>query len=117
MRPLILPSRRAKKAAILFAVVALLFVAPATWLVRSARVLEIPIRLTPNFKVESTFRVWRKADYRIAVYCSSPLEKEQLRKLLQGGNLVQITVSANGDSVVLHLFPEPVFRPLHRVYR
>jgi hypothetical protein len=105
-------SRRTRKwLAIAFALVALLLVAAATWLGCSARVLETPIRLTPGFRVQSAFRVWRKADYRISVYCSSLAQKEYLRKLLQGGNLVQITVSRNGDAVPLHLFPEPLFRP------
>jgi hypothetical protein len=105
------PRRTRKWLAIVFALVALLLVVAATWLGRSARVLEMPIRLTPEFRVQSAFRVWRKADYRISVYCSSPAEKEHFRKLLQGGNLVQITVSGNGDAVLLHLFPEPLFRP------
>jgi len=105
-------SRRTRKwLAIAFALVALLLVSVATWLIRSARVLETPIRLAPDFRVQSAFRVWRKADYRISVYCSSPAQKEHLRKLLQGGNLVQITVSRNGHAVPLHLFHEPLFRP------
>ncbi len=105
-------SRRTRKClSIAFALVALLLAAAATWLGRSAHVLKIQIRLTPDFRVQSGFRVWRKADYRISVYCSSPAKKEHLRKLLQGGNLVQIAVSRNGDAVRLHLFPEPLFRP------
>jgi hypothetical protein len=88
-----------------------LLVGAATWLARSARVVEAPIRLSSGFQIESAFRVPRKADYRISVYCSSGAEKDHLRKLLQGGNLVQIMVSGNGDAVPLHLFPEPLFRP------
>ena len=96
--------------ALTFALLAALLVATATWLAYSARVLETPIRLTPDFRIESAFRVPRKADYRISIYCSSSLAKERLRQLLQGGNLVQIAVLRDGSPVPLHLFPEPLFR-------
>jgi hypothetical protein len=103
--------QRRKWLALTFASLAALLVATATWLAHSARVLETPIRLTPDFRIESAFCVPRKADYRISVYCSSSAAKEHLRQLLQRGNLVQIAVSGDGGAVPLHFFPEPLFRP------
>lgn len=85
--------------------------ATALYFDRRGRVLKEPIRLTSGFRLESAFRVPRKADYRISVYCSSPAEKTYLRKLLQGGNLIKVAVTAEGASVPLYLFPEPLFRP------
>jgi hypothetical protein len=53
----------------------------------------------------------RRAEYRISIYCSSSTEKEHFRKLLQGGDLVQIALSADGSAVPLQFFPEPLLRP------
>ena len=78
---------------------------------RSDRVLSWPIQLSTDFKLQQEFHVWRKADYRISVYCSVLAEQQHLIKLLQGGNLVQVALAENQVPVSLDYFPEPVFRP------
>jgi hypothetical protein len=87
------------------------FVVTAIWIDRRARELSWPIRLTPEFRSQFAFRVPRTASYRVSVGCSSANTKENLRKLLQGGNLVEIALTGNGSAVPLHFFPEPMLRP------
>jgi hypothetical protein len=87
------------------------FASAAFWLYCSAHGLAVPIRLTSGFQSQITFRVVRKADYRISVFCSSSADKEYLRKLLLGGNLVSIAITRNGHGVPLNIFREPLFRP------
>jgi hypothetical protein len=101
-----------KWTAYVFAALAGLLIISSVWIIqRSERVLSWPIRLSTNFRLQEQFRVWRKADYRISVYCSVAAEQEHLVKLLQGGNLVQVAITENGTAVSLHFFPEPLFRP------
>jgi len=101
-----------KWTAIVLAILAGLLLAIAVWGIgRGNRALSWPIRLVNNFTLQRQFHVWRKAHYRISVYCSSSAEQERLRKLLQGGNLVQVRLAGNGTEVSLDYFPEPLFRP------
>jgi hypothetical protein len=103
--------QKCKHIALISITVCVLLAATAVYIDRRARVLNVPIRLTSGFRVESVFRVPRKADYRISVYCSSSADKSYLRKLLQGGNLIKVVVRGDGVLVPLYLFPEPLFRP------
>ena len=101
-----------KWTAYIFGVLAALSIISSAWVTwRSNRVLWWPIHLSTDFRLQQEFRVWRKADYRISVYCSASADQEYLEKLLQGGNLVQIAVAENGTAVSLSLFSEPRFRP------
>jgi hypothetical protein len=101
-----------KWTAYVFAAVAGSLIISSVWIVsRSNRVLSWPIRLSTDFGLQQEFRVWRKARYRISIYCSASAEREDLEKLLQGGNLVQVALKEDGTAVSLDFFPEPVFRP------
>lgn len=101
-----------KRIAYVFGVLTAVSIICSVWVIwRSNRVLSWPIHLSTDFKLQQHFRVWRKADYRISVYCLGSADQAHLRKLLEGGNLIQITLAENGTSVSLHLFPEPRFRP------
>jgi hypothetical protein len=103
--------QRRKWIAAVFGLLSALLVAAAIWIDRRGLVLTAPIRLTSDFRLQSAFEVPRKAYYRVSVYCSRAAETRRLKELLQGGNLVEIALAANGGAVPLHLFPEPVFRP------
>jgi hypothetical protein len=96
-----------------FALLVPLSIISSGWVMwRSNRVLFWPIQLSTDFKLQQEFHVWRKANYRISVYCSALAEQQQhLKKLLQGGNLVQVALAENQIPVSLDYFPEPVFRP------
>jgi hypothetical protein len=101
-----------KWTAYVFGVLAALSIISSAWAIwQSNRVLSWPIHFSSDFRLQQDFRVWRKADYRISVYCFASADQEHLKKLLQGGNLVQITLGENGSAVSLYLFPEPRFRP------
>ena len=101
-----------KWTAYVFAALAGLLFVSSVWIIhRSDRVLSWPIRLSADFRLQERVRVWRKADYRISVYCSPPAGQEHVEKLLQGGNLVQVAITESGTAVPLHFFPEPLFRP------
>src|SRR2546430_14652678 len=98
--------------AIILAAIAGLLLTTAVWRIgRGSPVLSWPIRLVSDFGLQREFRVSRKANYRISVYCSPLAEQEHLRKLLQGGNLVRVALAENGTAVSLDYFPEPLFRP------
>ncbi len=103
--------QKCKRIAWISIIVFVVLAGTAIYIDRRARVLKVPIRLTSAFRVESAFRVPRKADYRISVYCSSSADKSYLRKLLQGGNLIKVAVTGDGALVPLYLFPEPLFCP------
>jgi hypothetical protein len=106
----VIQQKRTKWIGCAFLVLTAVFGSAAFWLNYSAHVLAVPVRLTPGFQSQVAFRVVRKADYRISVFCSSSADKEYLRKLLLGGNLVSIAVTRNGDALPLYLLPEPLFR-------
>ena len=89
----------------------IVFILTAMWIDRCGRGVSWPIRLTSEFRSQFGFQLPRKATYRVSVYCSSAAEKEYLRKLLEGGNLVKIAITGNGSPVALHFFAEPMFRP------
>src|SRR4051794_40486499 len=94
-----------------FALLIPLSIIGSSWVMwRSNRVLSWRIQLSTDFKLQQEFHVWRKADYRISVYCSALAEQQHLKKLLQGGNLDQVALAENQVPVSLHYFPEPVFR-------
>ncbi len=98
--------------AIVLAATAGLLLTTVVWRIGyGSPLLSWPIRLVSDFRLEQEFNVWRKASYRISVQCSPLAEQEHLRKLLQGGNLVQLALVENGTAVSLDYFPEPVFRP------
>ena len=101
-----------KWAAIILAALAGLSLTLAVWsLGRGDRALSWPIQLVNKFTLQRQFDVWRNARYRISVYCSGSAEREHVRKVLQGGNLVRVELAENGTAVPLDYFPEPLFRP------
>ena len=101
-----------KWTAYVFAILTAFSIVSSAWVIwRSNRVRSWPIRLSTDFRLQQEFHVWRKATYRISVYCFASADQEYLKKLLQGGNLVQIALAENGTAVSLYLFPEPRFRP------
>ena len=107
-----------KWTAYVFAAVAGSLIISSVWIVsRSNRVLSWPIRLSTDFGLQQEFRVWRKARYRISIYCSASAEREDLEKLLQGGNLVQVALKEDGTAVSLDFFPRTRLSTRHRFNR
>ncbi len=101
-----------KWTAYVFGLLVPLSIISSGWVIwRSNRVLSWPIQLSTDFKLQQEFHVWRKAHYRISVYCSALAEQQHLKTLLQGGNLVQVALAENQAAVSLDYFAEPVFRP------
>ncbi len=68
--------------------------------------MSVAIKLQNDFRVAREFQVHSNAHYRIEVRCSRTLPFDQLKQLLQGGNLVNITLTENGTPVPLRYFSE-----------
>lgn len=81
------------------------------WFGPAQEALVTPINLQPRFSLTRTFRVPSKASYNIELRCARSLPFEKLKKLLQGGNVVSISLLEDRAPVALYPYPEPVFRP------
>jgi hypothetical protein len=88
-----------------------ILIATVFWVGRGQEPLSCAVDLRPDFSVTRTFRVSAEARYRIEIRCSRNMPFEKLKKVLQGGNLISITLAEDGTPVHLQYFTEPVFRP------
>jgi hypothetical protein len=88
-----------------------ILIAAVFWIGGSQEALSSPVELRPGFSLTRTFRVHAKARYRIEIRCSRSIPFEKLQKILQGGNLISISLLENGTPVKLDYLPEPLFRP------
>jgi len=88
-----------------------ILVAAVFWVGRGQEPLSCAVDLRPDFSVTRTFRVSAEAEYRIEIRCSRNMGFAKLKKILQGGNLISISLAEDGTPVRLRFFPEPVFRP------
>jgi hypothetical protein len=88
-----------------------ILIATVFWVDRGQEPLSCAVDLRHDFSVTRAFRVAADAAYRIEIRCSRNMPFEKLQKILQGGNLISITLSEDGTPVQLQYFPEPVFRP------
>jgi hypothetical protein len=75
------------------------------WVVFEGRdAVSVPISLQNDFRLAQEFQVHSNAHYRIEVRCARTLPFDQLKQLLQGGNLVEIRLTENGAPVSLRYF-------------
>jgi hypothetical protein len=81
------------------------------WIGRLGDALTLPIPLQSGFNTSKEFHVPAKGQYRIELRCSRTIPFERLKGVLQGGNLVSISLTDDGVSVSLHYLQEPRFRP------
>jgi hypothetical protein len=88
-----------------------ILVATVFWVGRGQEPLSCAVDLRPDFSITRTFRVSAEAEYRIEIRCSRTIAFEKLKKILQGGNLISISLAEDGARVQFRPFPEPVFRP------
>jgi hypothetical protein len=100
-----------KRIAIACLAIGCILVASLFWVGRGQEPLSCAVDLRPDFSVTRTFRVSADAEYRIQIRCSRNIAFEKLKTILQGGNLISISLAEDGTPAQLRYFPEPVFRP------
>jgi hypothetical protein len=102
------PVAALKRVAIVFLALFVACLCAIGWLVLEGReAVSIPITLQNDFRLAREFQVHSNAHYRIEVRCSRTMPFDQLKQLLQGGNLVDdIRLSENGTPVPLRYFSE-----------
>jgi hypothetical protein len=98
------------RATLVLSAIGILLFASALWTGRGAKVFSWPIRPLSGFTITRDFRVSSKGNYTIEARCSRSIPFDQMKGLLQAGNLVEIKVTADGTAVALHYLPQPRFQ-------
>ena len=78
---------------------------------QSRDALSVEIPLQSGFTTTHEFHIPSKARYRIELRCSRTMPFDQLKRALEGGILVSITMSDNGAPMQLRYLAEPHVRP------
>jgi hypothetical protein len=73
--------------------------------------ISFAIPMQKDFSITRQFRLPATAEYRIEIRFSRLIEFERLKKLLQDGNVAQVTLIQNGHPVTMRYFSEPRFQP------
>lgn len=100
---------KAKRLAIAFlALTATVVIGGVLWISRPQDAFSYPIQLRHGFSLERQFHVSATALYRIEVHCSRVIPFQEMKELLEKGNLVEVRLLKDGGLVEMHHFPGSV---------